>query len=115
MVKIPDLSELTKKIDRHKIHNIVDSVKLAITSGRQSKPVEGDEIVNKYDDIVALLQRLAKAHMDQTHLIATIQQKVQILEKDLESFRHVATVDQSAPEEKETDLTEEPPDEREKK
>jgi hypothetical protein len=82
MAKIPDLSELGKKLD-----NLVESVKSAIGGGGPAKPPEGDEIAAKFVELIGQLQVVMDVHAEQTRSIALLQQKLNDLYKDVQAYR----------------------------
>lgn len=85
MPKIPDLSELSKKLD---IQGIVDSVKSAISSGPSiSKPPTGDELAAKFAELNELVQNLARVNAEQAQAIAKVNGRISGLYRDMLALR----------------------------
>lgn len=88
MPKIPDFSELTKKLD---LHGIMDSLKSAIGSGTTKLP-EGDELTAKFAELAAMAQKLATAHSEQSQAIAEMYTKINNLAKEVQVLTAAAAM-----------------------
>jgi hypothetical protein len=106
MAKMPDFSELSKKID---LQGILDTVKSAIGGSPNPEPVSGDEIAVKLAELKSLVKSLATTHTQQGQTITKVNRKIQALEKDINNFRNLKPEEAEA---EQGDKTSEPPDER---
>ena len=111
MAKIPDFSELSKKID---LQGILDTVKSAIGGSPNPEPVSGDEIATKFAELKSLVKSLSSAHTQQGQTITKVNRKIQALEKDINNFRNLKPEEEKKPssEAGQGDEPSEPPDER---
>ncbi len=89
MTKIPDFSELTKKLD---LQGIVDSVKSAI--GTQTPPAEapdGDSIAAEFVEIITALQQVTKTQSEQAKALDHLGNKLNALYKNVMAYKTPAT------------------------
>ena|SRR5579871_5483341 len=89
MIKMPNFSELSKKMN---LQGVLDNVKSAMSSTVSSdKPPEGDELFNKFTEIMGLMETLTDMHTQQAKAIANIKSKMNELNKDIQTVKMAAT------------------------
>lgn len=86
MAKIPDFSELTKKLN---VQGLVDSVKSAV-GGTPPKAPEGDEVAARFVEVMNMVQDLNKAHAEHEKAVVAIHNKLNAIYKDVQLLRHPA-------------------------
>lgn len=85
MPKLPDFSELSKKLD---LQGLLDSVKSAVSGiGTPPKAPEGDEVAAKFVEVITLVQTLITTHAEQAKTIASVHQKLNSLYKDIQAIQ----------------------------
>ncbi len=81
MAKLPNFSELSKKLD---LHGIVDSFKSAIGSGPTKIPT-GDDITVKFAELGIMVQKLSTTHAEQSQALADLYTKINNLAKEVQT------------------------------
>ena len=111
MPKMPDFSELTKKLD---IQGLLDTVKSAVGAGiaTPAKAPDGDQIAADFVALLTLTHTLAASHAEQAKVISDVHRKLEVLYKQVQALKlanantiapqieapAVSAVDKSAPE-----------------
>lgn len=88
MVKLPNLTELTKKMN---LQGVLDNVKSAIGSvSNPQKSPTSDELSGKFNEILSLTSSLADMHAQQADAIANLKTKISELDKDIQNMKALA-------------------------
>ena len=88
MPKMPDFSELTKKLD---IQGLLETVKTAIGAGTgtPAKAPDGDQIAANFVALLTLTHTLAVTHAEQAKIIADVHRKLDALYKQVQTLQSV--------------------------
>lgn len=103
MVKKPDISDLSKKLD---LGGIVKSIKSMINPAAGPEVNPDDAIGLKIVELTTKVQEMIKAHEAQTRELVQVNALLNALFKDIESLRHPPEEKPAATDETQSETTE---------